>query len=457
MSPRIAATHPAGLSSSATGVATIAFMLPLGAALGLALSRAPGHSSTLLVAGGLLAFGVSLVVALVAPLALFVTGFVLLAVVLTDPAPVDLVFIILMTVTFAGRRVSPGIPGAVTATLVGLVAVTLLSTVNAQDMTRAVRFESITLYLIALGAWLTWVFRSARPTRLAVTAYIVGAVVSAAVASIARFTHGPGSTVLLFDPYRAKGLFKDPNVFAAFLVPAAAIILEDIARPRLLPWGRKFSLAAFATLSTGSIVAFSRAGWLNLALACTTVLLATAFRRGGLRLAFRAGGTLLVTGLVGLALLASTGSLTFLQQRSHIESYDQTRFATQTAAFSDMTKRVVGHGPGQVEVGLAISTHSVYARSAYEQGVLGLILVSAFFLGTLGFAWELMVKDVAIHGIGSAALFGSWLGLVASGFFIDTLHWRHLWVVAALIWTATVNAPPVLRALPRRAQPGQVR
>jgi len=26
----------------------------------------------------------------------------------------------------------------------------------------------------------------------------------------------------------------------------------------------------------------------------------------------------------------------------------------------------------------------------------------------------------------------AWCGLVANSFFVDTLHWRHLWLVAAL-------------------------
>jgi hypothetical protein len=31
-------------------------------------------------------------------------------------------------------------------------------------------------------------------------------------------------------------------------------------------------------------------------------------------------------------------------------------------------------------------------------------------------------------------LLGLWVGLIANSFFIDTLHWRHLWLVAGLIW-----------------------
>ena len=118
-----------------------------------------------------------------------------------------------------------------------------------------------------------------------------------------------------------------------------------------------------------------------------------------------------------------------------------------------MTDFVLGHGPGQVEQGLDIATHSIYARSAYEQGVLGLVLISTLMIATLAFAWGLARRDVDVNGVGSAALLGSWLGLVASGFFIDTLHWRHLWFVAALIWVGA--APHQVRSAHRR--PGRRR
>ena len=44
------------------------------------------------------------------------------------------------------------------------------------------------------------------------------------------------------------------------------------------------------------------------------------------------------------------------------------------------------------------------------------------------------------HGIGSAALLAAWCGLVVNSAVIDTLHWRHLWLVAALIWVATASS-----------------
>jgi len=413
-----------------------------GALIATEVTKTTNDTSAALLLGGFVALGAVALIALIAPLWLFVAAFVMLAAVFVEPAPVDVLFIALMGLSFGSRRVSPRLPGAISAVLGLLIAVGLISTMNAAEFARAVRFELITLYLIALAVWLTWMFRDARATRLALHGYVIGATATAGIAAVARFVPFPSSELFLYDEFRAQGLFEDPNVFAAFLVPAAAIALEEVARPRLLPWSRTVSGIVFAILCTGTIVAFSRAGWLNLALACTTILLATAFRRGGLRLAVRSAGAVVVTLIVGLVLLAATGSLAFLQERSQLaaQSYDEERFSAQSSAVAAMTDHTFGHGPGQVEVGFEVATHSLYVRSAYEQGVGGVVLATALLVATLAFAWGLLVRDASVHGVGSAALFGSWLGVVASSFFIDTLHWRHLWMLAALIWVGAVGA-----------------
>ena len=58
----------------------------------------------------------------------------------------------------------------------------------------------------------------------------------------------------------------------------------------------------------------------------------------------------------------------------------------------------------------------------------------ALMLLTLGFAARNAVLGRDTYGIGSAALLAAWCGALANSVFIDTLHWRHLWLLAALIW-----------------------
>jgi O-antigen ligase len=390
--------------------------------------------ASLFALGALLAAAATVVISVTRPALLFAVAFGLLGVVLTEPAPVDLVFALLMVITVCAGRVTPQVP-LVIRVLIGLtVIVSLLSVVNAVDGRRAAEYLFVSVYLLALAIWLTWAFGNERATRYALGAYLAIAVFSSVAVVLALYAGLPGGATLLFDPSRGKGLFQDPNVFAGFLVPVAAITLEDIGRPRLFRWKRRYTVAAFVVTAAGSIVAFSRAGWLNLAIACAVVIVVPAFRRGGLRPALRTFGALVLAGLVGFVLLISTGSLTFLEERSQIESYDQERFGAQSSAFGRIGDHVFGHGPGQVETSLDISTHSLYARAAFEQGALGLLTVVFLLLATLYCAVAFVRADGSVHGVGSAALLGSWAGLMVNSLFIDTIHWRHLYVVAALVW-----------------------
>ena len=73
-----------------------------------------------------------------------------------------------------------------------------------------------------------------------------------------------------------------------------------------------------------------------------------------------------------------------------------------------------------------------------EQGFPG-VAVLALLGATLaiGGANALAARDT--YGIGSAALLGAWCGLLANSAFVDTLHWRHLWIVAGLIWAGAMR------------------
>ena len=58
---------------------------------------------------------------------------------------------------------------------------------------------------------------------------------------------------------------------------------------------------------------------------------------------------------------------------------------------------------------------------------------------TLALAVGNAVAGRDAYGVGSAAALGAWCGLLANSLFVDTLHWRHLWLVAALIWVAALS------------------
>jgi hypothetical protein len=60
---------------------------------------------------------------------------------------------------------------------------------------------------------------------------------------------------------------------------------------------------------------------------------------------------------------------------------------------------------------------------------------------TLALAVRNAVAGRDAYGVGSTAALAGWCGLLANSAFIDTLHWRHLWLVAAVIWVGSARSP----------------
>jgi O-antigen ligase len=274
--------------------------------------------------------------------------------------------------------------------------------------------------------------------RLVIGAYIAGAVVTAGLSVLAAIgVPFPGHASLIGESVRAQGLFKDPNVFGPFLVPAALILLEEALRPRLLGLRRTTCVAALGVLVLGVIFAYSRAGWLNFVVALVVMLAVMAARDDATP--HVAGLLAIVLALSGLAIAAigASGSEAILRERAQTQRYDTERFDAQRSGVKLAQEHPLGIGPGQFEVVSPISSHSIYVRVMAEQGLIGLAALVLLLGGTLLIAARNAVAGRDAHGVGSAALLGAWCGLLANSAFVDTLHWRHLWLLAALVWVAS--------------------
>jgi O-antigen ligase len=403
------------------------------AALSLFLSRHP-PSALIIVAFAIVILGALWLAITHYDVALAI-AVVLLAAVRFEPAPADVVFAVLIVVgaitsRFRLRRV---IPGAVL--LVGAyLALNLIAAVGAADPQRAVSFLAITFYVACFGLWLAAYVTSSAIARRITRCYVAAAVASALVSTLALLVPFPGHDVVTRIG-RAEGLFKDPNVFGPFLVPAALIVLEEILSPRLLKGRRATKAVLFFVLCLGVLFSYSRAAWLNLVVGLLVVLVIVSFRRGGGRSAARALAVVLVALISVAAVVAFSGSLSFLEQRAKVhQSYDRGRFGAQSESITWGLQSPFGIGPGQFEKRAHIAAHSLYARSLAEEGVPGLLAILAVMFATLGWALRNAIRGHDTYGVGSAALLGAWLGILLNGAFVDTLHWRHLWFIAALIW-----------------------
>jgi hypothetical protein len=416
---------------AAGGAALVGLFLTLGVVLG----RSP------LPLPIVLGFGVGLLGTLALALgrydAAIALGVLLLAVVRIEPAPSDLVFGVVIALAFVtGRLHIERVPLSVTLLVSGFLALNLLASTAAIDGARAATYFGITLYLGIFALWLTAYVCSARRARLVLLAYLGGAALSAAVACLALIAPFPGADVFVSGP-RAQGLFKDPNVFGPFLVPAVLILMEETVAPRLLRFRLVPKLLLLSVMTVGVVFSFSRAAWLNLAVGTLVLFVVLALRRGGARRAMTLLVVTLVAGAALFGVVAATSSLEFLTERAALQDYDAQRFGAQASGLEVAVEHPLGIGPGQFERISDLSAHSTYVRSLAEEGPLGAAVILGLVLLTLGFAARNVALGVDTYGIGSAGLLAAWCGLLANSSFVDTLHWRHLWLVAALIWAGT--------------------
>jgi O-antigen ligase len=421
--------------------------LLIAAFLGVALSRYPPTLELAAAAGiGLVAV---LALALISLEAAAALGFALLGVVLFEPAPTDLVFFVVIAVALVtGRFDIRRVPAAVVGIIGTFLALSLVSAVEVVDVERAFTFFATTLYVAVFGLWVAGWVATRRRAKIAAGGYLVAAVAAATLGLLALFLPVPGRDLIVAEG-RVVALFKDPNVFGPFVIPAALILVEETLRPRLFHLRRVLKGLLLLVLALGVLFSYSRGAWANLAVGLAMLLLVLALRRGGGRKVVLALLLMLVAGVLVAGAVSVSGSGDFLAERARVQSYDANRLGAWVAGLEPAQRYPFGVGPGQFEDLASISAHSTYVRVLAEQGLPGLIAFSALLIFTLGAALGNAVAGRDTYGIGSAALLAAWCGLMVNSFVIDTLHWRHLWVVAALIWAGWARRRAAVA--PRRA------
>ncbi|MCX7813827.1 MAG: O-antigen ligase family protein [Pseudothermotoga sp.] len=225
---------------------------------------------------------------------------------------------------------------------------------------------------------------------------------------------------------RLQGFFKDPNVLGPFLVPVALYYLKEY-----LEKGKKqlSNLLMFFLLSLGVVFTFSRAAWLNYVSTFLFYLFYALFNKKTLI------STLFTVVMIILALslflylsnyiyIFNTNLRDFLLARARLQSYDEARFETQ-AMFLDIlssTSILFGVGPGNYESFTGMATHSLYTRYIAERGLFGF----ATFLVFLGIVFRKVAKSEF-----KAFLIPVLVGQLVNSLFIDSLHWRHFWILLA--------------------------
>lgn len=352
--------------------------------------------------------------------------------VLVEPSPYDVLIIGLIMTGFAFSFIQ--IEERVffpTAVLLVFVICNLFSIYFMTELFVALRYSLITFYLI-----LTWLLivsiANEKVLQLILKGYLIAAVIAVAIGLSAYFELLPSNEqFLMFD--RVKSTFKDPNVFGPYLVLPAlfALALTELSAVKLPV--KVISFITFLFLASGIVLSFSRAAWGNFAIAIFLYLVF--FKKEFLVARLK---TVVIILLIGLPLLIYLVQLPMIQElftsRLMIKNYDNDRFATQQIAIEKGILHPFGQGPGQSEYVFKYAPHSLYARVFTENGLLGLLTMITLLVASTYRVFKSYWQSTGENAVLFMIIFASLVGLIFNSLFIDTLHWRHFWLILALAY-----------------------
>jgi O-antigen ligase len=372
------------------------------------------------------------------------------AVVFSEPAPIDVLTVGLVVLLPVIGLV------AISRSLIVLLALMLiaaaagvLAATGATDPALAMTHTGVSLYLY-VATFVFAAFVAKRPeahTRLILNAYVWAALAAALLGIVGYFDLVPDARELMTRYGRATGFFKDPNVFGPFLVPALVYALSRLAGSRLrmsIPL-----LGLLLVIGLAMLLSFSRGAWLNLgvAVAIYGALHILTVRDNRARLKFA------VLALLGIAALAAVvvAALQFdavsglASDRASLEqSYDEGpegRFGGQQKAAGLILQNPLGLGAQQfVPQYHHEEPHNVYLAMFLNAGWLG----GCLFLG--------LVASTGMWGLRHAfarcatqplflVVYACFVANALEGLIIDLDHWRHFYLLMALVWGLMLSGP----------------
>ena len=360
---------------------------------------------------------------------------------MVEPAPYDLLTVALIALaTIAGLRIpaalGPALVAAVVFVAANIVSITVANESVKQPIGVLAFYAGLTVYLLVSLFFFAALIHQSGGRLIATiwSGWLVAAVVVAGLALAAYFNVLPGGDFMIQNG-RARGTFKDPNVFGPFLIPPALLAIERLGSASGLV-RKGIALAMLLMFSLALIVAFSRGAWGNFVV---SALVYAALRLMTLRTLRQFGaafiGSALVLVFLGLALVSAMSnpqvSDMLAKRASFTQHYDTEaggRFDTQRRSIDLILQKPLGIGPNRSQSEFGISPHNVYIKVFLEYGWIG------------GFAFIALVAILFAQSFNTAIAPGPWQiagivtfaslsGLLAESVIIDTLHWRHLFLL----------------------------
>ena len=315
-----------------------------------------------------------------------------------------------------------------------------LSLLEVAEESRAVWFVVISVYMGVMAIVIACIFAEDTQRRLELmkSGYILAAVIASAAGIIGYFDIG-GTAELLTLYNRAKGTFKDPNVYGTFVVMPLVLLVQGF----FLGTHKRPLIAAFAlfVITTGLFLSFSRGAWAVAAggvLLCLLLSFVTA-RTAKQRIrivAMAIVGTAAFAAFLIVALQFEAISSVFEVRASLDQSYDQGetgRFGNQRRSIPLLLELPNGFGPLMFREYFPEDPHNTFLNAFASYGWLGGLSYLGLTGATMLVGWTLVFRRTPWQQ-DSIAIWSALFLLILQGLQIDTDHWRHFYVQLGLTW-----------------------
>ncbi len=364
--------------------------------------------------------------------------------VFSEPCPTDLgaLALIVLLPALGLVRFGPTL-GLILLVWCAAAAFGLLAAMSAHELTPAITHTLVSLYLYGTMAVVAGfiAYHPERHLRVIFSGLLAAGTVAAITGLAGYFQIFPGAEIFTkFE--RASGTFKDPNVFGPFLLPPMLYALH-LALNRSL--AKSCVPLLFASIfALGIFLSFSRGAWLNLIIG-TSIFLVLEFvtatsqvRRRKLVLMSIAGAGLLAVIMVGALQVEKVSSLV-AERASVTQSYDvgpDGRFGGQEKAVALILQHPFGIGAQQFSTAYHHEeVHNVYLSMMLNAGWAGgsVYAVVTVLTAIIGFMTALRRQPAQPFVVIAVAAF---VANAIEGFVIHTDHWRHVYLLMAVIWGA---------------------
>lgn len=365
------------------------------------------------------------------------------AVVFSEPAPVDVLTMgLVIGLPLVGLVVVPPALWIVGAGLALCGAAALFASSFAPDLGKSTIHSVVSVYLYA-AFFVLAAFVAKRPyahTRLILEAWLWAAFVAALAGVVGYFNLMPGASEIFTRYGRASGTFKDPNVLGPFLVPALLYalhkVLNEPVRRALVP-GALLMFLSFALL-----LSFSRGAWFNAVVAAAIYLYGSLVfaRSNRQRIKLIALGSVAIAGAGAvLAMAARTDAIgDLLSDRAALtQTYDvgpHGRFGGQEKAKGLILDNPFGLGAQVFAPHYHHEEpHSVYLTVFLNAGWAGGLVYIAIVWLTVLWGLRHAMRRTATQPLYLIA-YGAFAAHALEGFIIDLDHWRHFYLLMAIVW-----------------------